>query len=123
MNPYGWNLNPMASYSSEKPNSVRCWIVPFTMTGTAIHMLQGDFWRMEQFFKHFSFHSKKVEAEVIKQTESQTQPQAQTTGSGTKGEGKGKASYEEWTNKEQSFLVDLWAKKHDHLESKDARKV
>ena len=93
------------------------------MTGTAIHMLQGDFWRMEQFFKHFSFHSKKVEAEVIKQTESQTQPQAQTTGSGTKGEGKGKASYEEWTNKEQSFLVDLWAKKHDHLESKDARKV
>ena len=66
----------------------------------------------------------KVEAEeVIKQTESQTQPQAQTTGSSTKGKGKGKASYEEWTNKEQSFLVDLWAKKHDCLESKDARKV
>ena len=28
MNPYGWNLNPMASYPSEQPNSVRPWNVP-----------------------------------------------------------------------------------------------
>ena len=84
----------------------------------------GRFLENGAIFQTLQFPFDKVEAEeVIKQTESQTQPQAQTTGSGTKGEGKGKASYEEWTNKEQSFLVDLWAKKHDHLESKDARKV
>ena len=30
MNPLGWNLNPMASYPSEQPNSVkiRPWNVP-----------------------------------------------------------------------------------------------
>lgn len=35
--------------------------------------------------------------------------------------GKGKSSYDKWSNEEQSFLVDLWSEKHDHLESKDAR--
>ena len=28
MNPYGWNLNPLASYPSEQPYSVRRWQVP-----------------------------------------------------------------------------------------------
>ena len=28
MNPYGWNLNPMASYPSEQLNSVRRWNIP-----------------------------------------------------------------------------------------------
>ena len=60
--------------------------------------------------------------EVIAQ-EAQVQAQEQTTGSGTKGKGKEKANYDKWTNEEQSFLVDLWAEKHDRLESKDARKV
>jgi len=43
----------------------------------------------------------------------------------SKGKGKApaKATYEKWTSKEQSFLVDLWAEKHERLESKDARKV
>ena len=41
MNPYGWNLNPMASYSSEQPNSVRPGTSPLTMTGLAIRMFQS----------------------------------------------------------------------------------
>ena len=28
MNPHGWNLNPLASYPSEQPYSVRRWHVP-----------------------------------------------------------------------------------------------
>ena len=35
--------------------------------------------------------------------------------------GKGKSSYDKWSNEEQSFLVDLWAEKHDRLENKDAK--
>ena len=41
----------------------------------------------------------------------------------TQSKGKGKAPYEKWTSEEQTFLVDLWAEKHERLESKDARKV
>ncbi|KAK3746313.1 hypothetical protein QZH41_006885 [Actinostola sp. cb2023] len=42
----------------------------------------------------------------------------------SKGKGKApaKATYDKWTSEEQSFLVDLWAEKHERLESKDARK-
>lgn len=54
------------------------------------------------------------EAEVVVQAPQQAPSQ---------NKGKGKSSYDKWTNEEQSFLVDLWAKKHDRLESKDARKV
>ena len=85
-------------------------------------MLQGDFSRMEQIFQTRQFPSDEVEVEEVIAQESQTQLQAQTTGSGTKEKGKGKASYYKWTNEEQSFLVDLWAEKHNRLESKDARK-
>ena len=41
MNPYGWNLNPMASCPSEQPNSVRPGTSPVTMTGLAIRMFQS----------------------------------------------------------------------------------
>lgn len=34
---------------------------------------------------------------------------------------KGKSSYDKWSNQEQSFLVDPWAEKKDHLERKDPR--
>lgn len=85
-------------------------------------MLQGDFSRMEQIFQTRQFPSDEVEVEEVIAQESQTQPQAQTTGSGTKEKGIGKESYDKWTNEELSLLVDLWAEKHNHLESKDARK-
>lgn len=92
------------------------------MTSLAICMLQGDFSRMEQIFQTRQFPSDEVEVEEVIAQESQTQPQAQTTGSSTKEKGIGKASYDKWTNEEQSFLVDLWAEKHNRLESKEARK-
>ena len=41
MNPYGWNLNPMASCLSEQPNSVRPGTSAVTMTGLAIRMFQS----------------------------------------------------------------------------------
>ena len=72
-------------------------------------------------FRTHQLPSDEIE-EVIAQ-EAQVQAQEQTNGSGTKGKGKGKANYDKWTNEEQSFLVDLWAEKHNRLESKDARKV
>ena len=33
--------------------------------------------------------------------------------------GKGKVPYEKWMSEEQTFLVDLWAEKHERLESKE----
>ena len=60
MNPEGkWNLNPMASYRLyEQLNSVRAGAgtSPLTMTNVAIHMLQGDALRTEQFLKHARCH-------------------------------------------------------------------
>ena len=55
------------------------------------------------------------ETEVVLQAP-QLKPQAPS-----QNKGKGKSSYDKWSNEEQSFLVDLWAEKHDRLESKDAR--
>jgi len=49
------------------------------------------------------------EAEVVVQAPQQ-EPQAPS-----QKKGKGKSSYDKWTNEEQSFLVDLWAEKHDRL--------
>ncbi|RMX55166.1 hypothetical protein pdam_00018934 [Pocillopora damicornis] len=72
---------------------------------------------MEQIFQTRQFPSDEVEVEEVIAQESQTQPQAQTTGSGTKEKGIGKASFDKWTNEEQSFLVDLWAEKHNRLEN------
>ena len=83
----------------------------------------GRFCENGAIFQTCQFPFDEVEVEEVIAQESQTQPQAQTTGSGTKEKGKGKATYDKWTNEEQSFLVDLWAKKYDRLESKDARKV
>ena len=56
------------------------------------------------------------EAEVVVKAPQEPQAPSQNTR-------KRKSSYDKWTNEEQSFLVDLWAEKHDRLESKDARKV
>ena len=123
MNPYGWNFNPMASYPPEQPNSVTRWNVP-TYDGQFSHPhVAGRFCENGAIFQTCQFPFDEVEVEEVIAQESQTQPQAQTTGSGTKEKGKGKASYYKWTNEEQSFLVDLWAEKHDCLQSKDARKV
>ena len=62
------------------------------------------------------------ETEVVVQVQ-QLEPQApqQETKAPSQNKGKGKSSYDKWSNEEQSFLVDLWAEKHDRLESKDAR--
>ena len=53
----------------------------------------------------------------------QLEPQApqQETQAPSQHKGKGKSSYDKWSNEEQSFLVDLWAEKHDRFERKDAR--
>ena len=31
--------------------------------------------------------------------------------------------YDKWTNEEQKALINLWADRHERLESKDARKI
>ena len=53
----------------------------------------------------------------------ETEEVAQASEMQSKGKGKGKAPYEKWMSEEQTFLIDLWAEKHERLESKDARKV
>ena len=109
----------MASYPLYgQPNSARLWNVPpyNDQFGYPHRSFENG-----AIFQTCQLPSDKIK-EVIAQ-EAQVQAQEQTTGSGTKGKGKGKANYDKWTNEEQSFLVDLWAKKHDRLESKDARKV
>ena len=52
-----WNLNQTASYLYIN-NRILCGAVTssFTMTSLAIHMLQGDALRIEQFFRHASCH-------------------------------------------------------------------
>ena len=122
MNLYGWNLNPMASYPYEQPRSVRRWNVPSYDDQFSHRHVAGRFFENGTIFQTRQFPSDEVEVEEVIAQESQTQPQAQTTGSGTKEKGIRKASYDKWTNEEQSFLVDLWAEKHNRLESKDARK-
>ena len=57
-----------------------------------------------------------VQALQLEHQAPQQEPQAPS-----ENKGKGKSSYDKWSNEEQSFLVDLWAEKHDCLESKDAR--
>ena len=57
-----------------------------------------------------------VQALQLEHQAPQQEPQAPS-----ENKGKGKSSYDKWSNEEQSFLVDLWAEKHDRLESKDAR--
>ena len=113
----------MASYPSEQPNSVRRCNVPTYDDQFSHPRVAGRFSENGAIFQTRQFPCDEVEVEEVIAQESQTQPQAQTTGSGTKEKGKGKASYYKWTNEEQSFLVDLWAEKHDRLQSKDARKV
>ena len=120
MNPNSsWNLNPMASYPAYgQPNSARRWNVP---------PYDDQFGYPHRSFQNGAiFQTRQFSSDEIKEVsahEAQVQAQEQMTGSGTKGKGKGKANYDKWTNKEQSFLVDLWAEKHNRLESKDARKV
>ena len=120
MNPNSsWNLNPMASYPVYgQLNSARRWNVPpyDDQFGYPHRSFENG-----AIFQTRQFPSNEIE-EVIAH-EAQVQAQEQTTGSGTKGKGKGKANYDKWTNDKQSFLVDLWAEKHDRLESKDTRKV
>ena len=65
-------LNPMASYPLyEQLNSVRAGAGTsplLTMTNLAIHMLQGDALRTEQFLKHARWHPTTVltQFEVLK---------------------------------------------------------
>ena len=84
MNPYGWNLNPMASYPSELPNSVRPLNVPPYDDRFSHQHVAGRFFENGAIFqKTRQFPSDEVEVEEIIAQESQTQPQTQTTGSGT----------------------------------------
>ena len=52
-----WNLNQTASYPFMN-NRILCGAVtyPLAMTSLAIHMLPEDALRIEQFFKHASYH-------------------------------------------------------------------
>ena len=110
----------MASYPLYgQPNSVMRWNVP-----PCDEQFGG--YPHRSFENGAIFRTRQLPSEDIEEVTTQAaqvQAQEQTTGSGTKGKGKGKANYDKWTNEEQSFLVDLWAEKHDRLESKDARKV
>ena len=110
----------MASYPLYgQPNSVMRWNVP-----PCDEQFGG--YPHRSFENGAIFRTRQLPSEDIEEVTTQAaqvQAHEQTTGSGTKGKGKGKANYDKWTNEEQSFLVDLWAEKHDRLESKDARKV
>ena len=59
MNPYGWNLNPMTSYPSEQPNSVRRCNVPTYDDQFSHPHVAGRFSENGAIFKHVSFHPTK----------------------------------------------------------------
>ena len=84
-------------------------------------------WNIPPYDDHFShLTDSSYENGLISQSRFQsdkTEEVAQASETQSKGKGKGKAPYKKWTSEEQTFLVDLWAEKHEQLESKDARKV
>jgi len=116
MNPGNWNLNPMANYAAlpyEQTNSVGCWNVPpydnqFNNFHTA-----GPSYSNGMFFQSSHQFRSHITEVVVQGPQLERQELQQET----QNKGKGNLSYNKWSNEEQSFLVDLCAKKHHCLES------
>ena len=119
MNHGNWNLNPMSNYAGlryEQTSSVGHWNVPPYDDQYHNFYAAGPSYGNGMIFQ-LSRQLQSDEAEVVVQA-LQQEPQVPS-----QKKHKGKSSNDKWTNEEQSFLVDLWAEKHDCLESKDMRKV
>ena len=124
MNPHNWNLNPMANYAGlpyKQTNSVGHWNVPpYEDQCNNFHAAGPT--DINGLFFQSSCQFPPDETEVVVQAP-QLEPQVrqQETQAPLQKKKKGKSSYDKWSNEEQSFLVDPWAEKKDHLERKDPR--